>query len=201
MKSPPPYFVVGPARTVLNDDLAAAGAEFAATRALVCHGALDPALTARLGRICDQAEFRSDHVDGLGHRRIEKPATAGGAISLLLRRADLFRWLEAVTGRGAIADIEGRVVQTYPVPGDELVWHNDIEGRRRLAITIALDSPPYQGGEFELRRVGETDNLLRFTHAAPGTALIFIVSPRYEHRLLPLVAGGPRRVFTGWFMA
>ena len=30
--------------------------------------------------------------------------------------------------------------------------------------------------------------------------LIFRVSSKLEHRVLPLTAGGPRRVFTGWAM-
>jgi hypothetical protein len=34
-----------------------------------------------------------------------------------------------------------------------------------------------------------------------GAALIFEVSARYEHRILAVTAGGPRRVYTGWFYA
>lgn len=181
-------------------DGAAAAAGFAATRAIVCHDALDGPLVARLDRICDAAAFRSDHVEHLGHRRIEKPATAGGAIALLLRRQALFRWLEQVTGCATIADIEGRVVQTYAEPGDELVWHDDMEPRRRLAVTIALTSPPYKGGDFELRRVGDDALLVDYKHDRSGTMVVFDVSPQYEHRVLPLVSGGPRRVFTGWFL-
>jgi hypothetical protein len=42
--------------------------------------------------------------------------------------------------------------------------------------------------------------LRRFKHDQPGTALVFEVRPQLEHRVLPLTAGGPRRVFTGWFI-
>jgi hypothetical protein len=31
--------------------------------------------------------------------------------------------------------------------------------------------------------------------------MIFDVGSRYEHRVLSVTAGGPRRVFSGWFMA
>lgn len=196
-----PYFVVGPTGTVFGDGDAAAAA-FAAQRAVICHDALDPAIVAKLDRICDAADFQSDHVEELGHRRIEKPALAGGTISLLLRRAPLFRWIEAVSGCGTIGDIEGRIVQTYADPGDELTWHDDLGGdtHRLLAVTVALTSPPYRGGTFELRRVGERNNLFSYKHDRPGSVLIFEISPEYEHRVLPLSSGGPRRVFTGWFM-
>ena len=179
----------------------AAKAEFAATRTIICHDALDAALVARLDRICDAAEFRSDHVEHLGHRRIEKPAIAGGAIALLLQREPLYRWLEEVTGCATIVRAEGRVVQTYAEPGDQLVWHNDTGSERVLAVTIALSSPDYDGGLFELRAAGGDTPLLTYKHDRPGTALIFEVDRRSEHRVLPLVAGGPRRVFTGWFFA
>ena len=35
---------------------------------------------------------------------------------------------------------------------------------------------------------------------AIGAMLIFEVSRRCEHRVHPLTGGGPRRVFTGWFI-
>lgn len=196
-----PYFQIGASGMEIVD-AAPAVAEFAASRAIVCPGALDSALVAKLDRVCDRAAFQSDWVEHLGHRQIEKPAVAGGAISLLLRRPPLFRWLEEVTGCGPIASVEGRVVETHPVAQDELAWHDDMgDADRRLAITIALNSSPYSGGEFELRRVGERDTLFRHRHDTAGTAVVFTVLPTYEHRVLPLTSGGPRRVFTGWFVS
>jgi hypothetical protein len=186
--------------TALGDETSARD-EFARTCALVCHRALDPALEARLTAACDRAAFVSDHVEGLGHRTIEQPALAGRMLTLLLHREPLFRWLERVTGCAPIRAVEGRVVQTHAVPGDELAWHDDMNGphRRRLGVTLALTSPPYEGGLFELRRVGESA-LLRFIHDSPGTMLVFKISPALEHRVHPLTAGGPRRVYTGWFV-
>jgi hypothetical protein len=52
-----------------------------------------------------------------------------------------------------------------------------------------------------MRTVPERSPLITFRHDTPGTALIFEVSKRCEHRLHPLTSGGPRRVFTGWFLA
>lgn len=195
-----PHFTLGATSTCLGDADAAAK-EFAAQRAIVCHDALAPALVAKLDRICDAAEFVSDHVAQLGHRRIETPRVAGSAIALLLHRAPLFRWLEAVTNCATIGDIEGRVVQTYAEPGDELAWHNDLnKGQRLLAVTVALTSSSYVGGAFELREVGAGQLLFSYTHDRPGSIVVFEVSKRFEHRVLPLSSGGPRRVFTGWFL-
>ena len=52
---------------------------------------------------------------------------------------------------------------------------------------------------FELRDVRNDKLLLQYRHAALGAALIFDVARGLEHRVLPLISGGPRRVYTGWF--
>lgn len=182
-------------------DAGIARAEFARRRALVWPDALGGALLQRLMTACDKAQFVSDPVDGLGHREIERGSPAGPAIGLALRRAPLFRWLEWVTDCAPIASVEGRVVQTWPCAGDELLWHDDMNdgGVRRLGVTIALGREAYSGGAFEMRPVGQRVPSFRWLHDRPGTALIFEVSPRLEHRVRPLTAGGPRRVYTGWF--
>lgn len=195
------YLRLGAGTTELAPEPHAARAEFAATRSLVCHDALSPDVLAGLVRILARARFVSDTVDRMGHREIETPEIAGTAIALLLNRAPLFRWLEAVTGCARIATVGGRVVQTHARAGDELIWHDDTGGEPRLlGVTVALESPPYEGGEFEMRHVGQRELLRCHKHDRPGTALIFEVSPALEHRVLPLVSGGPRRVFTGWFI-
>lgn len=195
----PPYLQIGPTTTVTGDEVCARD-EFARTCALVCRAALDPSLAQRLSAACDRAAFVSDHVEGLGHRTIERPPLAGRMISMLLHREPVFRWLERVTGCATIRAVDGRVVQTHHVAGDELAWHDDMGGpqERRLGVTLALASPPYEGGVFEMRPVGGS-TLIRFKHDTPGNVLIFKVDAGLEHRVHPLTAGGPRRVYTGWF--
>ena len=179
----------------------AARAAFSTSRALVCPDALEGRLLASVLRLCERGAFESNTVEGLGHRDIERPAVAGAALLLILRRPSLYRWLEEVTGCGPITDVEGRVVRTYPRPGDELAWHDDLNGeRRRLGVTIGLGAAAYEGGVFEMRGRPGGEPLLRFRHDVVGAALIFEVSPRCEHRVHPLSAGGPRQVFTGWFL-
>jgi|EndMetStandDraft_6_1072998.scaffolds.fasta_scaffold73314_1 hypothetical protein len=195
------HFRLGATASELSSDLDEARAEFELTRSLVCPEAISPDVFEGLVRLLGRSRFVSSTVEGLGHREIEAPEIAGTAICLLLNRAPVFRWLEAVTGCGKIVTVVGRVVQTRPVAGDRLRWHNDMAAEiRRLGVTVALDSPTYDGGEFEMRRVGGRAMLRRFKHDQPGTALVFEVRPQLEHRVLPLTAGGPRRVFTGWFI-
>lgn len=96
----------------------------------------------------------------------------------------------------------GRIVRTHARAGDELDWHDDLNGPvpRRLGITIGLGEAPYTGGLFEMCSHPDGQTLIEFKHDSPGTALVFKVSTRCEHRAHPLLSGGPRRLFTGWFV-
>jgi hypothetical protein len=196
----PSPFTIGASRTLIGDDQGRAAESFARRSAFHCAGALDPAFMAMLSKICQRAQFAPDVVDKVGHRELETPNIAGAALTLALKRASLMRWIEDATGCGPLDSIGGRVARMRPGADDHLAWHNDLnEPGRRLAITINLSRQPYEGGEFELRAVATGEVLLRHKHDEPGSALVFDVSPRLEHRVLPVTAGGPRLVYAGWF--
>ncbi len=193
---------IGTLQTEIRDDGGACAAQFAQGRAMLCRSAVAPGFLGRLLALCNGGHFVSDAVEGLGHREVEKPGRAGGALTLALKRAAMTRWLETVTACGPLADVDGRIVQTWPRPDDQLVWHDDLtERRRRLAITVNLSEEPYEGGLFELRDVRRGTVLFQHRHDAPGDVLIFEVMRGLEHRVLPLTSGGPRRVYTGWFFS
>lgn len=194
-------FVVGAARTDIaggDDDVSA---DFARCRAFHAPGAVDGDFLARLLGLCNRGTFVPDVVEGLGLRQIETPGITGGALTLALKRPNLLLWIEQVTGCGPLESVEGRVVQTFPAPDHQLTWHDDRnDPRRRLAITINLSEETYDGGLFELRSTVTGEILLHHRHVAQGAALIFEVAKGLEHRVLPLTSGGPRRVYTGWFL-
>lgn len=194
-------FSIGAAATETSAAPAPWAACFAEQRAIVCRDIFEPALFDRLFAAARGTRFRDDHVVGLGTREVEEPQRVGGMLNVLLSRPSLFRWLEAVTGRVGLAGAEGRLVQTRAGAGDALEWHNDLEqARRALGITISFTDAVYDGGLFELRRVDDPASARSFDHARAGTALIFDLGSDIEHRVHPLSSGGPRRIFTGWFM-
>ena len=194
-------FSIGEMRTELFADPATVAESFAAERAIVCRDIFEAGMLDRLVAAARDTQFRDDHVAGLGTRAVEEPQRVGGVVNLLLRRSNLLRWLELVSGRSDLAGVDGRLVQTRAGGGDALDWHNDLQGpRRALGITICFGDTPYSGGLFEMRRVGDPSSTRVFDHSQPGTALIFDIGSDLEHRVLPVTCGGPRRVFTGWFM-
>lgn len=191
---------VGARQTEILEPPEGYAALFRKHHAIVCRDLLDPALLATLLARCRSGRFVDESVTRLGTREVEAPQRVGRALNVLLNRAPLLRWLEAATGCAPLDSVAGRVVQTRANDHDALDWHDDLnEPNRRLAVTINLSDAPYRGGTFELREAASGALCLSHLHARAGDALIFAVRRGLEHRVLPLLSGGPRRVYAGWF--
>lgn len=162
---------------------------------------IDPAFLPALLERCERATYERDDRPDLYNREAEAPQRVGMALNMLMTRAPFLRWVEAATGAPPLVRCEGRLARMHAGGGDVIDWHDDRLPARRLAVVLNLSNVPYAGGAFQLRRKGETDLIADYRHEHAGTALIFSVDPALEHRVLPLASGGPRRVFSGWFMA
>lgn len=195
-------FRIGTRQTELLLPPEACRADFERTRAIACADGLDPALLGLAMKLLGGASFVHDKVPGLGNREIEQAGRAGIALTFALGQSNLMQWLSDVTGCGPLAGMHGTVVQAVAGADHQLSWHDDgMDPLRRLAITINLSEAPYEGGTFELREKATHAPLLTHRHTEPGSVLIFQVAADIQHRILPITAGGPRRVYTGWFMA
>ena len=193
------YVSVGMTTTTFPADASAAKEQFARFQALHIEQAIEPSYLAALLKTLETSTFVAD-APAPGFREVESsPQRAGRLLNLTLNRPELLRWLEDVTGCGPLKTIEGRVVQTLLRPGDELLWHDDLlaTAGRRVAIVINLSTRKYGGGDFQLRWKGG-EIVVEHHHSRLGSALLFRVESRLEHRVLPLTFGGPRRVFAGW---
>jgi hypothetical protein len=197
-----PLFRIGMHKTELLQPPEASLEGFQRIRALECRDAIDPPMLDLVMRQADRSGFDLQQVEKIGDREIEAGSRAGAALMLVLKRRNLLDWLEQATGCGPLDTVMGMVVQARAGEDHHLVWHDDRqETRRRLAITINLTAVPYEGGLFEMRRKKTHEPLIAYRHTMPGTALIFHVASDIQHRVLPVTSGGPRRVFTGWFLA
>lgn len=175
---------------------------FEQQRHFVCPHIIDPQLLSTLVARCDEAEFVHESV--IGSSEIEAPPRIGLMLGLLLSRAPLLRWLEAATGCRPLVRCVGRIDRMRTGEDHRIPWHDDHEAdnpMRALSIVINLSGASFGGGEFQLRRKGETHKLADFRHEQDGTAIFFDVGSGLEHRVRPVTEGGPRRVFAGWFSA
>lgn len=193
--------VVGRQNSAILAEPAAWRAQFEHARHFVLPDLIDPDFLPTLLERCDRADYVRDDRSGLYAREVEAPQRVGSALNLIMTRAPLLRWIEAATGVGALVRCEGRLVRTCANDRDKIDWHDDDLPARRLGFVLNLSAAPFVGGAFQLRRKGTVDLLCDFIHERPGTAMIFDVNDDFEHRVLPITQGGPRRMFSGWFIA
>jgi hypothetical protein len=175
---------------------------FAEAPAFLFDDAIAPALLERLMTQAAAAQFVDDDVEHIGTREVEAPQRVGGLISVLLSRPALLHWLQQATGLSPIRAVMGRLVQTRANARDALAWHDDLSDHARLiAVVINLSDQRYEGGLFQMRRVGDEEPFLSHQHQKPGSMMLFAVRPDLQHRVTHLLSGGPRRVYAGWFLS
>jgi hypothetical protein len=194
-------FTIAASETLIHADAALLRAQFEERSSLLFSEAFEPGLLDKLMTRAAAAPFVEDIVKRIGTREIEQPQRVGASISLLLGRLDLLEWLERATGLTPLRAVAGRLAQTRTNGCHELVWHDDMsDDRRRLGVVVNLSDQPFTGGEFEMRRKGSPLPFHMVKHDRPGAMMVFAVDPRIEHRVTPVVSGGPRRVYAGWAM-
>lgn len=195
-------FQIGSQGVTILSDPAPWRASFADMPAIAIPAALEPGFCTRMVERAAHARFVADEdIDQIGTRLIESPQLIGRAISLLLHSTELLRWLEDVTSAGPLRAVAGRFAEMRASHNDALDWHDDLhDTSRRLAIIVNLSDRPFAGGQFQLRRKGESELLLRHNHPQAGSVLIVAVRPELEHRVTPVSDGGPRRIYAGWFL-
>jgi hypothetical protein len=194
-------FTIKASETLIHADPALLRTQFEERSSLLFPEAFEPGLLDKLMTRAVAAPFVEDIVKQIGSREIEQPQRVGASISLLLGRFDLLEWLERATGMSPLRAAAGRLVQTRANGSDALDWHDDtIDDRRRLGVVVNLSDQPFTGGAFEMRRKGSPLPFHTVQHDRPGAMMVFAVDSRIEHRVMPVVSGGPRRVYAGWAM-
>lgn len=199
--------IVGAAATHIDDApamVARARATFADRHAIILPSAFEPAFLRTILAVCRRGPFVQEHIGKIGWRTIEEKDAAGAALRFALERPAFVRWLETISGGETLRRLAGVVAEIGAGTGQELGWHNDLQSGaldRRLAVTLHLSDADYDGGVFEMRDESSGRLLVREGALAPGSIMVFRIRDDLRHRVTPVTAGGPRRVFAGWFSA
>ena len=134
------------------------------------------------------------------------------ALVLLLNRGQLFKIIEQITGCGHIGCLRGRIYRIVPgadqhaeenqyqTPYRILTgWHTDVNGTRLLALSINLNTEPYQGGGLSIREAKTRRVLSVVINPGFGDAVLFRISERLEHRVSAVEGTVAKIAFSGWF--
>ncbi len=112
-------------------------------------------------------------------------------------QAPLFEAVEAFTGCEGIQAFVGRGLKMNSGHFDN--WHNDVNGSRRIGLSISLQAAPICGGEFQIRHIW-SDAVHTFPTPGFGDALLFRLGRLLYHRVLPIKGAVPRFCYAGWFV-
>jgi hypothetical protein len=195
--------VVGRSRLRVDQaSLAEAAVSFAARHVLHLPGFLDPALLALVAGGLPKARFtpRLDtHGVELEETLDDEPLM--GSFVVTLNDPALFAAVERITGCDQIGCFAGRVYRRRRSsgPGHYYPWHDDVAFGRLVGLSVNLSPEPYDGGLLQMRDAKTGVIIAEASNPIVGDALLFRISPQFEHQVTPVTSGGTRTVLAGWF--
>jgi hypothetical protein len=121
------------------------------------------------------------------------------ALLLLLNNARLFKLIEEITGCGHIGCFRGRIYRIVPGANHHVEWHTDLNGTRLVALSVNLNSEPYEGGVLSIREAATKRVLCELTNSGFGDAILFRIDERLQHRVSDVEGTVAKTALAGWF--
>jgi hypothetical protein len=121
------------------------------------------------------------------------------ALLLLLNNPRLFRLIEEITGCGHIGCFRGRIYRIVPGANHHVEWHTDLNGTRLVALSVNLNSEPYEGGVLSIREAATERILCELTNSGFGDAILFRIDERLQHRVSDVEGTVAKTALAGWF--
>jgi len=159
-----------------------------------------------------QHQLAASNLEGKSASIYPEFSVSDGALILLLNNERFFRLIERITQCGHIGSLRGRIYRIVPGANDhadhneyqapyEILtgWHTDLNETRLLALSINLNTEPYQGGLLSMREAKTRRMLCELPNPVFGDAILFRVDERLEHRVSNVDGTVPKIAFSGWF--
>lgn len=143
-------------------------------------------------------EVRHTHVSPPSIDVCMEPNALSAMLELLCNDPVVLRAVEALTGCTPLVRFDGFVYRLAPGTGHHHNWHNDVLQGRRVAMSINLEAPPYEGGNLLIRSRQTECVLAEIENRGPGDAVLFRIDPALQHRATA-VTRGTKTAFAGWF--
>lgn len=184
--------------TLEDDELSELNFRFSLDKALILRGFLAADLATQLVDLFGNERFTRKIYENVGTDESVVSAPSVWALEFLLNNPAIFRFVESVSQCGHVGSFEGRVSRQLP-GGDHFQWHSDMREARRVALSINLSRPGYQGGQLDIRSRETGEILKTVSGLAFGDATLFQIDANLEHRTRPVAGDWPRVHYSGWF--
>jgi hypothetical protein len=172
---------------------------FATEHAVLLPGLFGPGLLAEVQDELERARFADRDYEGLaGELALEESVPLVARLLFIVNDPALFGAIEAITGIEPLVRFDGRIYRRVARPEHYDNWHTDVHGNRRVTMSVNLSESGYEGGVLHLRRRGTDRPLVELHNTGPGDAILFRISPEYEHCVTP-VESGVKTALAGWF--
>jgi hypothetical protein len=191
---------------VIGDDsgLDALAAEFAAQKTFKIRNFIEASFLAELSQEIANSHFyaRTDVTQVGKHFAQELTMDENMTVHklrILLNDAKLWKVIRRLTGCEEIQCFYGRMYQMRTGEGHYDTWHDDVDGKRMVGMSINFSPRPYEGGVFELRELPSQKILRNLPNTGLGDAIFFRIDPNLEHKVTVMEGTDPKIAFAGWF--
>lgn len=162
---------------------------------------LEPQLLSPIQRHISHASFYKKRDKGIALEACMKDNSILRSLIFLMNDFRLFRCIQTITDCPTIQCFSGRVYAFVPGQGHYDSWHNDLNGRRLIGVSINLSPTIFQGGVFQIRDKNSKKIYYEAANTGPGDALLFRISPHLQHQVTTVHATAIRYAFAGWFQS
>jgi hypothetical protein len=175
--------------------------EFRAHCCARIRGLIEPGLLARLQAQVARASFVDRAHGAISTELCMARNACLGTLNFLANDPAVLRFVEDVTGCRRLTSFVGRVYRLEASRGHHDSWHADVAAGHEVGMSVNLGAEPFDGGVFEIRRVGTTQPLASHANVGPGDAILFSIAGDLEHRVTPMRGAATKTAFAGWFSA
>jgi len=159
---------------------------------------LEPSLLSFLQQRLEGGSWQTMIHPGIGEEYVLRDVPAQNLLFFLANTNDFRGLIEELTGCGPLRRFRGRVYRMIPGRGHYDSWHSDFTESTPLGMSVNL-SPHFRGGLFLLRERQSGRVLAEVANTGLGDALIFRISPAFQHRISDVEGEHPKTAFAGWF--
>jgi hypothetical protein len=161
----------------------------------------EPELLQTILKRIESARFVSFEHKGSGLEFCMEDQPTIGLLTFVANVPAFLRLIERITGCGRIGEYSGRVYRMTSRDGHYDHWHDDSDDGRMITMSVNLTPQLFRGGALQMRYRDAEEILHEVRNIGLGDALLFRVSPEFEHRVQGVEGDVPKTALAGWFVS
>ena len=180
-------------------DFLKASGELKRSHCILLPNFLEESLLREIHQEISKAKFYNRRDKGIAYESCMRKNAVFDYLHFLLNDGPLFEWIQKLTNCGPIRCFKGRLYQMASGKGYYDSWHSDMDGQRRIGLSINLSPQIYQGGIFQIRENSSPAKILQMANTGFGNAILFQLSHSLKHCVSAVEGDFPKMAFAGWF--